>query len=92
MTEGIIARFRTMAIHRPSVIVGHVAGSVLQSIISVVLVGAVAVAIGFRVDRRHRPVVVSGVCRQQQRDADLNCYRSSPAPSSRSTRCRAGSA
>ncbi|GAA3379508.1 ABC transporter permease [Streptomyces sannanensis] len=48
MTEGIIARFRTMAIHRGSVIIGHVIGSVLQSITSVVLVGAVAVAIGFR--------------------------------------------
>ncbi|MBW6439053.1 ABC transporter permease [Actinoplanes hulinensis] len=48
MTEGIIARFRTMAIHRGSVLVGHVAGSVLQSVLSVVLVGAVAVAIGFR--------------------------------------------
>ncbi|MGW1610721.1 ABC transporter permease [Streptomyces sp. NPDC002285] len=48
MTEGIIARFRTMAIHRGSVLIGHVIGSVLQSIISVVLVGAVAVAIGFR--------------------------------------------
>ncbi|MET8351467.1 MULTISPECIES: ABC transporter permease [unclassified Micromonospora] len=48
MTEGIIARFRTMAIHRGSVLVGHVVGSVLQSVMSVVLVGAVAVAIGFR--------------------------------------------
>ncbi|MBL3669703.1 ABC transporter permease [Streptomyces sp. M2CJ-2] len=48
MTEGIIARFRTMAIHRGAVLVGHVVGSVLQSITSVVLVGAVAVAIGFR--------------------------------------------
>ncbi|MDG9723024.1 ABC transporter permease [Streptomyces sp. DH41] len=48
MTEGIIARFRTMAIHRGSVLVGHVIGSVLQSVASVVLVGAVAVAIGFR--------------------------------------------
>ena len=48
MTEGIIARFRTMAIHRGSVLVGHVVSSVLQSITSVVLVGAVAVAIGFR--------------------------------------------
>jgi ABC-2 type transport system permease protein len=48
MTEGIIARFRTMAIYRPSVLVGHVAGSVLQSMASVVLVGAAAVAIGFR--------------------------------------------
>jgi len=48
MTEGIIARFRTMAIHRGSVIVGHVIGSVLQSVASVLLVGAVGVAIGFR--------------------------------------------
>ncbi|MEV0913702.1 ABC transporter permease [Streptomyces sp. NPDC049967] len=48
MTEGIIARFRTMAIHRGSVLVGHVVGSVLQAVMSVVLVGAVAVAIGFR--------------------------------------------
>ncbi|WP_217246269.1 ABC transporter permease [Streptomyces sp. AC602_WCS936] len=48
MTEGIIARFRTMAIHRGSVLVGHVIGSVVQSILSVVLVGAVGVAIGFR--------------------------------------------
>ncbi|MGW3335023.1 ABC transporter permease [Streptomyces rubiginosohelvolus] len=48
MTEGIIARFRTMAIHRSSVLVGHVAGSVLQSVLSVVVVGAVGVAIGFR--------------------------------------------
>ncbi|MEU5037156.1 ABC transporter permease [Streptomyces rubiginosohelvolus] len=48
VTEGIIARFRTMAIHRSSVLVGHVVGSVLQSVLSVVVVGAVGVAIGFR--------------------------------------------
>ncbi|MFJ1801849.1 ABC transporter permease [Streptomyces sp. NPDC088180] len=48
MSEGIIARFRTMAIHRSSVITGHVVGSVLQILASLVLVGAVAVAIGFR--------------------------------------------
>ncbi|MFH9742124.1 ABC transporter permease [Streptomyces roseolus] len=48
MNEGIIARFRTMAVHRPSVLVGHVVGSVLQSVASVVLVGAVGAAIGFR--------------------------------------------
>ncbi len=48
MTEGIIARFRTMAIHRGAVLIGHVVSSVLQSIASVVLVGAVGVAIGFR--------------------------------------------
>ncbi|MEU0686003.1 ABC transporter permease [Streptomyces uncialis] len=48
MTEGIIARFRTMAIHRGSVLVGHVVGSVVQCMMSVILVGAVGVAIGFR--------------------------------------------
>ncbi|MCX3060223.1 ABC transporter permease [Streptomyces beihaiensis] len=48
MTEGIVARFRTMAIHRGSVLFGHVVGSVLQCLMSVVLVGAVGVAIGFR--------------------------------------------
>ncbi|MEU8670722.1 ABC transporter permease [Streptomyces anulatus] len=48
MSEGVIARFRTMAIHRSSVLVGHVVGSVLQSVLSVVVVGAVGVAIGFR--------------------------------------------
>ncbi|MGW1816663.1 ABC transporter permease [Streptomyces sp. NPDC002125] len=48
MSEGIIARFRTMAIHRGSVLVGHVVGSVLQAVASVVVVGAVGVAIGFR--------------------------------------------
>ncbi|MEO3767090.1 ABC transporter permease [Streptomyces sp. B8F3] len=48
MAEGIVARFRTMPIHRGSVLVGHVVGSVLQSVVSVALVGAVAVAAGFR--------------------------------------------
>ncbi|MFJ6567423.1 ABC transporter permease [Streptomyces sp. NPDC091292] len=48
MNEGIIARFRTMAIHRGSVLIGHVVGSVIQCVMSVVLVGVVAVAIGFR--------------------------------------------
>ncbi|WP_052849280.1 ABC transporter permease [Streptomyces avicenniae] len=48
MSEGIVARFRTMAIHRGSVLVGHVVGSVLQCAMSAVLVGAVGLAIGFR--------------------------------------------
>jgi ABC-2 type transport system permease protein len=48
MTEGIIARFRTMAIHRGSVLFGHVAGSVMQALLSVIVVGAVGVAMGFR--------------------------------------------
>ncbi|MFF1511014.1 ABC transporter permease [Streptomyces sp. NPDC058326] len=48
MSEGLVARFRTMAIHRGSLLVGHVLGSVLQVLASLILVGAVAVAIGFR--------------------------------------------
>jgi ABC-2 type transport system permease protein len=48
MTEGIIARFRTMAIYRPSVLTGHVAGSMIQSLIGVTVVLGVALALGFR--------------------------------------------
>jgi ABC-2 type transport system permease protein len=48
MTEGIIARFRTMAIWQPSVLAGHVIGSVMQSMISIAIVVGVAVLIGFR--------------------------------------------
>ncbi|MYS86428.1 ABC transporter permease [Embleya scabrispora] len=48
MNEGIIARFRTMAIHRGSVLIGHVVGCVLQCLLSVILVGVIALAIGFR--------------------------------------------
>jgi ABC-2 type transport system permease protein len=48
MTEGIIARFRTMAISRASILVGHVVGSLFQTMLSSVLVLAVAVLIGFR--------------------------------------------
>lgn len=47
MTEGIIARFRTMAITRTSVLTGQVAGGLIRSMISAVLVVAVAFALGF---------------------------------------------
>jgi ABC-2 type transport system permease protein len=48
MTEGIINRFRTMAISRSSVLTGHVIGSIMQTIVSIALVVGVAVAMGFR--------------------------------------------
>ena len=48
MTEGIIARFRTMAISRGSVLTGHVLGAMVQSLFSVVVVLGVSLAIGFR--------------------------------------------
>lgn len=48
MSEGIIARFRTMAISRVSVLTGTVVGSLIRTIISVVLVAGVALLIGFR--------------------------------------------
>jgi ABC-2 type transport system permease protein len=48
MTEGIVARFRTMAIFRPSVLTGHVLGSMIQTMLSVAVVTGVALLIGFR--------------------------------------------
>jgi ABC-2 type transport system permease protein len=48
MTEGIIARFRTMAIARVSVLTGHVVGSMTQTMVSIGLVIGVALLIGFR--------------------------------------------
>lgn len=48
MTLGIIDRFRTMAISRGAVLVGHVVGSLLQTLVALLLVTGVAVALGFR--------------------------------------------
>ena len=48
MTEGIINRFRTMAITRSAVLTGHVVGSMIQTLISVAVVIAIALVIGFR--------------------------------------------
>jgi ABC-2 type transport system permease protein len=48
MSSGIIARFRTMAIARTSVLTGHVLGSVIQSVLSMAFVIGIAVALGFR--------------------------------------------
>ena len=47
MTEGIIARFRTMAIARVSVLTGHVLGSLIQTMLSIAVVTGVALAVGF---------------------------------------------
>jgi ABC-2 type transport system permease protein len=48
MTEGIIARFRTMAIARVSVLTGHVAGKFIQTMISIAIVIGVTMLLGFR--------------------------------------------
>ena len=48
MTEGIIARFRTMSIARASVLTGHVVGAVVQTAIGLVFVVVVALLVGFR--------------------------------------------
>jgi ABC-2 type transport system permease protein len=48
MTQGIIARFRTMSVARASVLAGHVLGSVIQTVLALLLVMAIAVLIGFR--------------------------------------------
>lgn len=48
MTEGIIARFRTMAIARAAVLTGHVVGSMIQTLLATAVVIGVALLIGFR--------------------------------------------
>jgi ABC-2 type transport system permease protein len=48
MTGGIVARFRTMSISRASVLTGHVLGSMVQAAISIAVLLAVAVLLGFR--------------------------------------------
>jgi ABC-2 type transport system permease protein len=47
MTEGIVARFKTMAVWRGAVLAGHVIGSMIQTLLAMVLVVAVALAVGF---------------------------------------------
>ncbi len=48
MTEGITARFRTMAIARASVLAGHVLGNTVQAVIGVTVVLGVSLLVGFR--------------------------------------------
>ena len=48
MTGGIIARFRTMAISRASVLTGHVLGAMVQTMLAIAVVTVVALLIGFR--------------------------------------------
>ena len=50
MTQGIVARFRTMSISRGAVLTGHVLGTLLQMLIGLVVIAALAVAIGYRPD------------------------------------------
>jgi ABC-2 type transport system permease protein len=47
MTEGIIARFKTMRIWRPAVLAGHVLSSLVLTLISLAVTIAVAVLIGY---------------------------------------------
>jgi ABC-2 type transport system permease protein len=48
MTEGIIARFRTMAISRAAVLTGHVLGNLIQTMLCLAILVGVALLIGFR--------------------------------------------
>ena len=48
MTEGIVDRFRTMAIARASVLAGHVLGAMVQAAIALVVIVGVALLVGFR--------------------------------------------
>jgi ABC-2 type transport system permease protein len=48
MTEGIIARFKTMRIWRASVLAGHVLGSLVLTFVSLAVLVGVALLVGFR--------------------------------------------
>jgi ABC-2 type transport system permease protein len=48
MTEGIVARFRTMSISRASFLSGHVLANVIQTMAAIAIVVVVALVIGFR--------------------------------------------
>jgi ABC-2 type transport system permease protein len=48
MTGGIIDRFRTMAIGRASVLIGHVLGSLIQTLAGIAIFIGVAFGLGFR--------------------------------------------
>jgi ABC-2 type transport system permease protein len=48
MTQGIVARFKTMHIWRPSVLAGHVLGDLVLTAVSLAVVIAAALAIGYR--------------------------------------------
>jgi ABC-2 type transport system permease protein len=48
MTKGIVARFKTMRIWRPSVLAGHVFGNLVLTALSLAVIVAVALAIGYR--------------------------------------------
>ncbi len=69
MTAGIIDRFRTMAIFRPSILIARVVASGLQTLVSMVVVFGIACAVGFR----SSATFWSG-------SVWLGCLRSSPSP------------
>jgi ABC-2 type transport system permease protein len=48
MTEGIIDRFRTMAVTRGAVLTGHVGGTVLRTLVTTTVVTGAALLVGFR--------------------------------------------
>jgi ABC-2 type transport system permease protein len=48
MTQGIMARFRTMSVSRASVLTGHVIGTIIQTVIGLVVVLGIALLVGFR--------------------------------------------
>ena len=50
MTQGIVARFRTMPIARVSVLAGHVGGALVQTVLAVAVAIGAALALGYRPD------------------------------------------
>ena len=86
MTEGIIARFKTMRISAPAVLAGHVFSSLALTLISLAVTIAVALLIG---SLRRRPPALARCPRGPRaasRRADLAISRSWPAREERRDR------
>lgn len=50
LTQGVVARFRTMPIAKVSVLAGHVGGAVVQTVLAVTVTVVAAVGLGYRPD------------------------------------------
>src|SRR6185437_2973696 len=76
MTEGIIARFKTMRIWRPAVLAGHVFSSLALTLISLAVTIATALLIGYRPARRRADLAVGCLWpdRQERRNGEQHAH------------------
>ena len=92
MTAGIVARFRTMAIDRSSVLAGHVIGSVIQAMLAIAIVIVRGGADRLPADHRARLAARGGrAARRSRPSRSAGCPSRSgwcPTASRRRATCR----